>query len=73
MPPVKGCFRNYGQDAMLRAIEDVQVNKMTVRAAARLHGVPRITLRSKILGLRPIGNAMGPPYDYFQYRRKCFG
>ncbi|CAK9832813.1 hypothetical protein ANTRET_LOCUS9594 [Anthophora retusa] len=61
MPPIKGFFRNYSEEAMKAAIEDVQLRKMPIRTAARKFGVPRITLKYKVEGKSPIERNMGPP------------
>ena len=58
MPPIKGSFRNYSEETMKAAIEDVRLHKTPIRAAARKFGVPRITLKYKV---SPVERKMGPP------------
>ncbi|CAK9810810.1 MFS-type transporter clz9 [Anthophora plagiata] len=61
MPPIKGAFRNYSEDAMKAASEDVKLRKMPIRTAARKFGVPKITLKYKVEGKSPIERNMRPP------------
>lgn len=51
-------LRNYSDAAMLAAIEDAN-RGMAYKTAARLHGVPRITLMDKHKGKVPIKAKMG--------------
>ncbi|CAH2108761.1 unnamed protein product [Euphydryas editha] len=48
MPPTKGNFRNYTQEAMEAAVEDVRLHKTPYKTAAKKFNVPRITLKAEV-------------------------
>ena len=54
-------FKNYSEQTMKNAIEDVQLHKTPIREAARVFGVPRATLKYKLISKSPIESKMGPP------------
>ncbi|KAJ4451841.1 hypothetical protein ANN_03319 [Periplaneta americana] len=54
MPAIKGHFRNYTEETMREAINDVRTNNTPIRTAAKKYGVPRITLKYKVEGKSPI-------------------
>lgn len=59
MPAIRAAFRNYSEEAMKAAIEDVKLCKMPIRTAARKFDVPRITLKYKVEGRSPIERSIG--------------
>ncbi|XP_046395793.1 uncharacterized protein LOC124163054 [Ischnura elegans] len=60
MPPTKGNFRNYTQEVMEAAVEDVKLHKTPYKTAAKKCNVPRVTLKYKVEGKHPIDRKMGP-------------
>ena len=57
-------YRNYTQEMLAAAFNDVKSGKHSVLRAARIHGVPEETLRDKIKGRRKL--------DCTQGRSHCF-
>ena len=60
MPAGKRQFRSYSEKVMKEAIQDVRTINTPVQTAAKMYGVPRITLKYKVEGKSPMERKMGP-------------
>lgn len=58
-------YRNYDPDALTKAYIDVQENDTPVKKPARLHSVPEITLRQRVIGAVHIDTVKSGPSPMF--------
>ncbi len=56
----RGNYRNWDEVSMLKAIEAVTKQRVSVRKASELYGVPKSTLSDKVLGKVPVKCRSGP-------------
>ena len=52
--------KEWSADCLAKALEDVQENKLSLRAAAAKHGVPRSILHDYVVGKSKVGCTSGP-------------
>ena len=54
-------IQNYTADAMREAMDDVQLNNLSIRGSAKLHNIPESTLRGRLSDPRGVNVMMGGP------------
>lgn len=54
-------IQDYTADAMREAMDDVQLNNLSIRGSAKLHNIPESTLRGRLSDPRGVNVRMGGP------------
>jgi hypothetical protein len=54
-------IQDYTADAMREAMDDVQLNNLSIRCSAKLHNIPESTLRGRLSDPRGVNVRMGGP------------